>query len=47
MTGMHKFLEEVRPYASSYVTFGDGAEGKIVGISKLVSDGLPRLDNVL
>jgi len=47
MTRMHKFLVEVRPYASSYVTFGDRAKRKIVGIGKLVSDGLPRLNNVL
>jgi len=42
-----KFLENVRPYAKSYVTFGDGAKGKIVGIGNLVSEGSPRLDNVL
>jgi len=27
MTGVDKYLEDVRPYASSYVTFGDGAKG--------------------
>jgi len=32
MTGVDKFLENVRPYAKSYVTFGYGAKGKIVGI---------------
>jgi hypothetical protein len=47
MTGVDTFLENVRPYATSYVTFGDGAKGKIVGIGNLVSEGLPRLDNVL
>jgi hypothetical protein len=47
MTGMDNFLENVRPYAKSYVTFGDGAKGKIVGIGDLVSEGSPRLNNVL
>jgi len=47
MTGVDKFLEKVRPYAKSYVTFGDGAKGKIVGIGNLVNEGSPRLDNVL
>jgi len=47
MTGVDKFLENVRPYAKSYVTFDDGANGKIAGIGNLVSEGSPRLDNVL
>ena len=47
MTGMDNFLRNVRPYAKSYVTFGDGAKGKIVGIGDLVSEGSPRLNNVL
>jgi len=47
MTGVDKYLEYVRPYASSYVTFGDGAKAKILGIGNLIKDGLPRLDNVL
>ena len=47
ITGVDKFLENVIPYAKSYVTFGDGAKGKIVGIGNLVSEGSPRLDNVL
>jgi len=32
MTGVEKFLENVRPYAKSYVTFGDGVKEKIIGI---------------
>jgi len=44
MTGVDKFLENIRPYAKSYVTFGDGAKGKIVGIGNLVSEGFPRLN---
>jgi len=47
MIGVVKFLKNGRPYAKSYVTFGDGAKGKIVGIGNLVSEGSPRLDNVL
>jgi hypothetical protein len=47
MTGVDKYLEDVRPYASSYVTFGDGAKGKIMGIGNLIKHGMPRLDNVL
>jgi len=47
MTGVDKYLEDVRPYASSYVTFGDGAKGKILGIGNLIKHGLPRLDNLL
>ena len=47
MTGIDKYLEDVRPYASNYVTFGDGAKGKIVGIGNLIKNGLPRLDDVL
>ena len=37
----------MRPYATNYVTFGDGAKGKIVGIGNLIKHGLPRLDDVL
>jgi len=47
MTGVDKFLENVRPYVTSYVTFSDEGKGKIVGIGNLVSEGLQRLDNVL
>ncbi len=47
MTGVDKYLEDVRPYATSYVTFGDGAKGEIVGIGNLTKQGLPRLNDVL
>ena len=47
MIGVDKFLENVIPYATSYVTFGDRAKGKIVGIGNLVNERFPRLDNVL
>jgi len=47
MTGVDKYLEDVRPYANNYTTFGDGAEGKIVGIGNLTKQVMPRLDDVL
>jgi hypothetical protein len=47
MTGVGDYLDEIKSYATSHVTFGDGAKGEIVGIGKLVKKGLPRLDNVL
>jgi hypothetical protein len=47
MTGVETYLEDVRPYLTSYVTFVDGAKGKIVGIGNLIKHGLPRLDDVL
>jgi hypothetical protein len=43
MTGVNKFLEDMRSYKSSHVTFGDGAKGEIQGIGKLINDGLPEL----
>lgn len=47
MTWEMLYLEELQPYSNSYVTFGDGAKGRIKGICKLVYSGLPSLDNVL
>ena len=46
MTGVDKYREDVRPYATSYVTFGDEAKGEIVGIGNLTKQGLPRLNDV-
>ncbi|KAK2382310.1 hypothetical protein QL285_069855 [Trifolium repens] len=47
MTGVEKFLKDIKSHTTSYVTFGDGAKGKIKGIGKLHNSGLPKLDNVL
>jgi len=47
MSGVENYLEDVKPYVTSYVTFGDGAKGKIVRIGNLIKHGLPRLDDVL
>ena len=47
MTGGKNFLEDLKAYSSSYLTFCDGAKGKIKGIGKLVRSGSPCLDDVL
>jgi hypothetical protein len=47
MTRDKKYLNEVKSYSNSYVTFNDGAKGRNRGIGKLVSPGLPSLDDVL
>ncbi|KAK2453398.1 gag-protease polyprotein [Trifolium repens] len=47
MTGEDDYLDELEPYATSYVTFGGGAKGEIVGIGKTVKRGLPKLEKVL
>ncbi|KAK2428718.1 putative mitochondrial protein [Trifolium repens] len=47
MTGEEKYLMNVKSYKVSFVTFGDGAKGEIVGIGDLINHGLPNLENVL
>ena len=47
MTNEERFLVDIKSYTSSYVTFGDGAKGQIMGVGKLINNGLPELDNVL
>ncbi|KAK2382486.1 putative mitochondrial protein [Trifolium repens] len=47
MTGEEKFLVDIKSYTSSYVIFGDGVKGQIMGVGKLINNGLPKLDNVL
>ncbi|KAK2423598.1 cysteine-rich RECEPTOR kinase [Trifolium repens] len=47
MTGVETYLKDLKGYASSSVTFGDGAKGEILGIGKLVNKELPNLENVL
>src|ERR1044072_1267729 len=47
MTGMKNYLVDLKAYDTSYVTFGDGAKGRIRGIGKLVKTGSPSLDDVL
>ncbi|CAJ2661891.1 unnamed protein product [Trifolium pratense] len=47
MTGVEKYLMDIKSYATSFVTFGDGAKGEIKGIGRLIDNGLPKLENVL
>lgn len=47
MTGVMKFLVDIKSYSTSYVTFGDGSKGEIKGIRKLDYPRLPSLDDVL
>ncbi|GAU35618.1 hypothetical protein TSUD_30350 [Trifolium subterraneum] len=47
LTGEKKYLNEINPYTTSFVTFGDGAKGEIKGIGNLINKGLPKLNNVL
>ncbi|MCI10177.1 gag-pol polyprotein, partial [Trifolium medium] len=47
MTGVEIYLVDLKSYATSFVTFGDGAKGDIKGFGKLNNNGLPNLDNVL
>src|ERR1044072_1638492 len=47
MTGMKSYLVDLKAYATSYVTFGDGDKGRIKGIGKLDRTGSPVLDEVL
>ena len=44
---MTNYLIDLKAYATSYVTFGDGAKGRIKGIGKLARTGSPLLDDVL
>ncbi|GAU24655.1 hypothetical protein TSUD_322630 [Trifolium subterraneum] len=47
MTGDDRFLVDIKSYSTSYVIFGDGAKGKIIGVGKLINKSLPKLENVL
>lgn len=47
MTGVKKFLGNIKSYSTGYVTFGDGAKGEIKGVGRLECTGLLSLDNVL
>ena len=47
ITGARNYLVDMKAYSTSYVTFGDGARGKIKGIGKLAKSGSPYLDDVL
>jgi hypothetical protein len=47
MTGVERYLKDVKGYTSSFVTLRDGAKGEILGIGKLINNELPKLENVL
>ena len=47
MRGVKKYLLHIKSYLTSFVTFGNGANGEINGIGKLLCTGLPRLNDVL
>jgi hypothetical protein len=47
MTGNDSYFEYIRPYEKGYVTFSDNGKGEIRGKGKLISNKLPKLDNVL
>ena len=35
MIGVNKFLVDIKPYSTSYITFGDGSKGEKKGVGKL------------
>ena len=39
-------LVDVKPHPTSYVRFGDGFNGEIKEVRKLMYDGCPRLEDV-
>lgn len=47
MTGERNYLKNIKSYLNNYVTFDDGAKGKIIGKRKLDYTGLPCLYVVL
>lgn len=47
MTGVKKFLVDIKSYSTSYVTFSDGAKGEIKGVGILACTGLMSLDDVM
>ena len=47
MTRVKNVLEDLKVYTNSYVTFGDGARGKIKGVGKLMRPGSLNLVDVL
>jgi len=46
MTRVNSFFENIRFCDSGYVTFGDGGKSKVLGIGRIISDKLPKLENV-
>src|SRR4051812_23890888 len=47
MTSVHKFLVDIKPCSTSYVTFGVRSKGEVKCVGKLDYIGQLNLDNVL
>lgn len=47
MTGEKTYLEDLKSYFNSYVSFGDKETGRIKAIGKKISLGLPCFNDVL
>jgi len=47
MTGFKDLLGVEESYTNTYVTFGNGTKGKIIGTGNLIRNDLPNLNNVL
>jgi len=47
MTGVKKYLVDIKSYSTSFVTFDDGGKGEIKGVGKLACNGVPGLDDVI
>ncbi|XP_050895373.1 uncharacterized protein LOC127101991 [Lathyrus oleraceus] len=47
VTGVKKYLVDIKSYSSSFVTFSDEAKGEIKGIGNIGCNCLPILDDVL
>ena len=43
-TWVHKLLENIRPYTTGSLRFGDGFKGEIKGVGKLMCVGSPSLE---
>lgn len=46
MTEEKNYFKEVKPYSNSYITFGDGVKGNIMGKRKLDYPSPPSLEYV-
>ncbi|KAA0035265.1 gag-pol polyprotein [Cucumis melo var. makuwa] len=46
MTGNKSFFSELKKCASGHVTFGDGAEGRIIAKENIAKNNLPCLNDV-
>jgi hypothetical protein len=47
MTGFKDLLGVEESCTKSFITYGNGTKGKILGIGNLINDDLPNLNNVL